>query len=57
MKLAAIILAWIALAILFIAPLVVYWGAMTLDTCKLWLLAGTAIWFASSPIAMKRRAH
>jgi hypothetical protein len=57
MKLAAVILAWIALAIMLIAPLAVYWGAMSLATCKLWLLAGTAIWFASSPIAMKRRAH
>ena len=56
MKLAASVVAWLALATLLMAPVAVFLDTISLDTCKHAMLAGTILWFAASPIAMKRRA-
>lgn len=57
MKRAAAILSCVALAIMLVAPLAVFIRAIELTTCKHWMLAGTVLWFAASPIAMKRRTQ
>ena len=41
--------------LLTVAPsLLVFQGSMDLDTAKLFMLAGTALWFASAPAWMNR---
>jgi high-affinity Fe2+/Pb2+ permease len=41
--------------VLTIAPsLLVFQGSMDLDTAKLFMLTGTALWFASAPAWMNR---
>jgi hypothetical protein len=43
--------------ILTVGPsVVVFRGAMDLDTAKIFMIIGTVIWFASAPVWMNRAA-
>ncbi len=45
------------LALMFVSAILVFNGAMAKATYELLALAGTALWFATVPLWMKRRLH
>ena len=48
------VLSWLALAGTIVPSILFFNGQITLDQTKLWMLAGTVLWFATAPVWMDR---
>lgn len=44
----------VALVATILPPVLFFSGGMDLDTMKLWMLAATVVWFAATPVWMRR---
>ena len=48
------VLSWLALAGTLVPSVLFFYGRMTLDQTKLWMLIATILWFATAPVWMER---
>jgi hypothetical protein len=53
-KTLAIVCSLIALAATIVPPLLFMRDVLTLEAVKVWMLAGTVVWFAATPAWMER---
>ena len=50
MTMAARVLSWLALAGTIVPPVLFFYGRVSLDQTKLWMLIATVVWFAAAPL-------